>query len=498
MSDDIAKIQIALLEDLELFTKFFFNAYYGLKFHVNSHHKVLFEKASDVMNGKEKRLILNVAPRYSKTEIMVKMFIAWTLARNPKAKFIHISYSDKLALSNSDEIKSIVESAEYQKLFHWVKISENTKAKQEWRTTVGGGVLARASGGQITGFGAGLTDFDNEQDLFGGAIIIDDPIKPDDVNSDVKREEVNYKFNSTIRNRVNSRNTPIIIIMQRVHPYDLCGFLLENEPDDWTEIKMPVAKLKSGSLWNFELSETKLRNLTESEKQDFANDIEPLWASKHNARELVDMYVNFPNIFNTQYQQNARPKEGYLIPIQDLRFLPNDIDCEIITKVCFIDPSERGGDMMSVIFTTMSTFQGKFNVHIDDVIHSNTGYEEISEAAYFKALEYQTENIYVEKNGVGLATFQKLKQLIQPDDRINLKPFAMTENKQAKILSCFEFIVRYFSFNASYERQADYRKFINHLTTYTSAGNNAHTLDALDNCANASLIIRRLYSKIIY
>lgn len=286
--------------------------------------------------------------------------------------------------------------------------------------------------------------------------------------------------------------------MQRVHPNDLCGFLLENEPNDWTEVRMPVAKIRDGSSWSFDLSETRLRNLSEAEKKDFANDIMPLWEQKHNASELVEMYVNFPSIFNTQYQQEARARDGYLIPIQNIRLLPNDSEFDIITKACFIDPSERGGDMMSVIFATISKFQNKFNVHIDDVIHSNSGYEEITEAAYFKALELKTENVYVEKNGVGLATALKFKQLIQPDDLMKMKPFAMTENKQAKILGAYEFIMRYFSFSASYESSHDYRKFINHLTTYATAGNNAHTLDAMDNCANASLIIRRLYSKLIY
>ena len=74
---------------------------------------------------------------------------------------------------------------------------------------------------------------------FAGAIIIDDPIKPEDALSDTVRERVNNRFETTIRNRVNSRKTPIIIIMQRLHEHDLCGYLQEIEPDEWTVITLP-------------------------------------------------------------------------------------------------------------------------------------------------------------------------------------------------------------------------------------------------------------------
>ena len=100
-------------------------------------------------------------------------------------------------------------------------------------------MYAVSTQGQVTGFGAGLVDeedadsmnyedltFDKElneilgligakENIFNGAILIDDPMKPEDAESDVVRERINTRFENTIRNRVNSRNTPIIIIMQR-------------------------------------------------------------------------------------------------------------------------------------------------------------------------------------------------------------------------------------------------------------------------------------------
>lgn len=64
-----------------------------------------------------------------------------------------------------------------------------------------GGLYAVSSAGQVTGFGAGLVDKDEDEELgdevaaitsegdeFGGAIVIDDPIKPDDARSEQIRE----------------------------------------------------------------------------------------------------------------------------------------------------------------------------------------------------------------------------------------------------------------------------------------------------------------------
>lgn len=79
-------------------------------------------------------------PRYGKTELAVKNFIAKGLAINPASKFIHLSYASSLALDNSEEIREIVTSDEYTRIFPEVQLSKSSKAKNKWYTTEGGGV----------------------------------------------------------------------------------------------------------------------------------------------------------------------------------------------------------------------------------------------------------------------------------------------------------------------------------------------------------------------
>ena len=172
--------------------------------------------------------------------------MARCIARNPRAKFIHLSYSDDLALDNSSQCRETVTSKDYQD-FWPVKIKADADSKKKWYTEQGGGVYATAAGGTVTGFGAGsladvgIADDDDfggwfagadEDDpvndsLFYGAIIIDDPIKVEDAESEKERARVNKQLNSTIKSRRNSRNTPMIIIMQRLHEDDMAGFVLD-------------------------------------------------------------------------------------------------------------------------------------------------------------------------------------------------------------------------------------------------------------------------------
>lgn len=270
-------------------TRYFFYAENARRFNVGEHHKRIAAALDRVFSGQCTRLIINCPPRYSKTE-MLKAFVKKGLAINPASKYIMLSYSANLALDNSERIKDAVASEWYSDLFPWVQIKRDSRSKQKWYTTAGGGIYATSSDGQVTGFGAGLVkeegaeDFDIESNAgaWGGAIIIDDPLKPLDASSPVKRQKVNDQFENTIRSRVNDRSTPIIIIMQRLHKQDLCGYLLDLEPDEWEVLSLPALSF-------------------DSEGRETA-----LYPFKHTVEELHKIQAANRFTFETQYQQNPQ------------------------------------------------------------------------------------------------------------------------------------------------------------------------------------------------
>ena len=264
-------------KDQIAFSRYFFDSRREI-FVENSHHKQIADTLKDVEQGKIKNLLINIPPRYGKTQLAVIDWMARCLAINPKAKFIHLSYSDDLALDNSQKAKELIESDEFQR--HWnVSLKSDSKSKKKWYTTEGGGLYATAAGGAVTGFGAGST---SPSGKFDGAIIIDDPLKVTDAES-AERDKVNDRLNSTIKSRRNSRHTPIIIIMQRIHEDDMSGFVLDGGMgEDFYHLNLPAITDEGKALWPF----------------------------KHSLDELNILKKADLRTFSAQYLQNPTPDEG--------------------------------------------------------------------------------------------------------------------------------------------------------------------------------------------
>lgn len=264
--------------ELLFFARYLYKENTKRTFQVSPHFITIAKTLERVANNEINRLIINIPPRYGKTELAVKMFIAWSLAKNPQSKFIHLSYSDSLALDNSSQTKEYIESEAFQSIWQ-MKLKKDAQSKSKWFNDFGGGVYATSSGGAITGFGAGVA----ESNEFSGAIIIDDPLKPDDAFSEVKRNFVNQRYNNTIRSRVNDRKTPIIVIMQRLHEEDLSGYLLAGgSGEKWHHLCLPA--------------------LDENNQ--------PLYPEKHTFKELEAIRQANRYTFAGQYMQKPAPDEG--------------------------------------------------------------------------------------------------------------------------------------------------------------------------------------------
>jgi hypothetical protein len=70
-------------------------------------------------------------------------------------------------------------------------------------------------------------------------IIIDDPLKPDEVVSDTQRKSVNEWFEGTLYSRLNDKAAGIIIvILQRLHEDDLVGHLVRQ--GGWKVLSFPA------------------------------------------------------------------------------------------------------------------------------------------------------------------------------------------------------------------------------------------------------------------
>lgn len=458
---DVARFKCE--KSLLFFTRYFFKQRFGRKFVVNEHHELICKALERTASGECNRLIINIAPRYGKTEIAVKNFIAWSLAKNPAARFIHLSYSDDLALDNSEEVKDLVISEEYHELFPEVQIKKDSKAKKKWYTTESGGVYATSAAGQVTGFGAGKVDDDEaEIDLFGGAIVIDDPIKPEDADSTTRRDRINQRFDSTIRNRVNSRNTPIIIIMQRLHPEDLCGYLIDQNADEWEVLSLPCIKPDGEALWPF----------------------------KHTLEELEKLRRDNPTVFDRQYMQDPQPAEGLIWPREELQYfteLPPKDKWDIVAF--YSDPADEGMDHHSMPVLILC----EQKVYVADVMFTQDNLTVAEPIVVKKAREWNPDIIWIESNNHGAIFIRDLRKKVE----CSVYGIRNQTKKVSRMLAQEGFVKDRFMFKRDFNPQGEYGKFMKQIWNILRSGEETKD-DAPDSIAGAAFMMRRNYSYLFY
>jgi predicted phage terminase large subunit-like protein len=301
-------------QDHLYFSRLFFFYRQNIKFRINWHHRLIADVLQDVIDGRKQNVIINVPPGSSKTELAVINFIARGLALNPRARFLHLSYSDDLALLNSQTARDMIRSDEFQALWP-MEIADDAKAKKRWNVVVNGkpagGVYATSLGGQITGFRAG-----HMLEGFQGAIIIDDPLKPEDAFHESKLDAANRKLLTTVRSRKANPNTPIIVIMQRIAENDPTGFIKTgNIGGKWHHVVIPAL-----------IDESYVSALDVKYKETVSRDAEgrfSYWPYKEPITQLCEMERGegadptgarmSRHVFASQYQQNPVAIGGNII-----------------------------------------------------------------------------------------------------------------------------------------------------------------------------------------
>lgn len=171
------------------------------------------------------RMIFNLPPGYMKSTIISILFPAWKLGVDPTIKFICISYADSLAHELSERTRSVMQSEIYAKIFPGTILEK--KAQDHLKTTKGGARFATSVGSDVTGFRANIE-------------IIDDPIEPEEAESERIKIEVQKWFYSSVLTRlIDQKTDAVILVMHRLSPNDLAGVLGQV---GWHTIKLPLVE----------------------------------------------------------------------------------------------------------------------------------------------------------------------------------------------------------------------------------------------------------------
>ena len=240
-----------------------------------SHHKIMADKFNKVARGELKRIIINMAPRHTKSEFSSYLLPAWMIGKNPKLKIIQATHTTELAVRFGRKAKHLIDSEEYQKIYP-TKLREDSKAAGRWETNEGGEYFAAGVGGSITGRGADL-------------LIIDDPHSEQDALNVNALDKTWEWYTSGPRQRLQPGGI-IVVVMTRWNMKDLTGRLInaqkEAKADQWEVIEFPAILPNN----------------------------KPVWPEYWKLEELESVKASLAiGKWNAQYQQNPTAEEGSII-----------------------------------------------------------------------------------------------------------------------------------------------------------------------------------------
>lgn len=198
----------------------------NMRYQHNWHIDAIAEYLMACARGEVTRLIINLPPRMLKSTIVSVAWPAWLLAHDPAQRIMAASYAQSLSLKHSTDCRVLLQSAWFRHLFPHTRLSADQNEKEKFTTTQRGYRRAVSVGGAAIGEG-------------GNILIVDDPLNPLQASHHTQREMVNQWFDHTWATRLDDKlRGAMVVVMQRLHPNDLSGYLLEK--GGWEHLCLPA------------------------------------------------------------------------------------------------------------------------------------------------------------------------------------------------------------------------------------------------------------------
>lgn len=263
----------------------------GTKFFPSWHIRTMAYFLELVERREINRLIITLPPRHLKSITASVAFTAWLLGRDPTRQIVCVSYSQDLANKHALDTRRVMQSSWYRDVFPFTRFDHQKSPISDTTTTRGGYRLSTSVGGSLTGRG-------------GNILIIDDPHKAHEVESDVVRKGVIEWFRSTLISRLNHPDDPIILISQRLHENDLAGHLLES--GEWHHLNLPA-----------EAEDDEWIEIGHEEEDWHLREKGDLLHPERVSREALDDFKLQlgPYLYAAQFQQRPAPLGGGIIQL---------------------------------------------------------------------------------------------------------------------------------------------------------------------------------------
>jgi predicted phage terminase large subunit-like protein len=348
------------------------------------HLEALAYHLEEVVAGRSQRLLITLPPRSLKSMFATIALPAFVLGHDPTRKIICASYAGDLAVTHANSFRAIVNAMWYRRLFQGMRIDPSKDTETEVRTTQGGFRLATTVGGSLTGRG-------------GSIIVIDDPIKAADANSEAARNRVITWFDETVLSRLDNKKTDaIIIVMQRLHVDDLAGHVLR--AGGWTHLNLPA------------IAEYPQRIPLGPDRFHVREIDDVLHREREPAEVLSALRETMGSMaFSAQYQQQPVPPGGNLIKWRWFGVwdqLPSKRYPDKIVQSWDTASTAAELSNYSVGITALVT---KTEIYILDVVRERLEYPALKRRIVAQQQRWKAQAILIEDKGSGTSLIQDLK-----------------------------------------------------------------------------------------
>ena len=296
-------------------------------FIVGRHHKIIAEKLERIASGKLKRLIVNMPPRHSKSELASYLMPSWFLGRNPKLKIIQATMNTELAVRFGRKVRDLIADPVYTEVFPETDLKQDSQAAGRWETSAGGEYFAAGVGAAMTGRGADL-------------LIIDDPHSEQDALSSTAYDNTYEWYTSGPRQRLQPGGT-IIIVQTRWSKKDLTGRLIQAQAkdtmsDQWEVVEFPAILPNDKLLWPEFWNKDELLRVKAS--------LSPMkWNAQWQQNPTSDDVAMIKRDWWIPWEEEAVPKLDYILQSYDTAYSKKETaDYSAITTWGVFEPKANG------------------------------------------------------------------------------------------------------------------------------------------------------------
>lgn len=356
-------------------------------FKIGPHHKKLAKIFEDVIEGRKKRVIINIAPRMGKSEFSSYLFPAYFLGKYPEKKIIMATHTAGLSEDYGRKVRNLIDSDEYCEIFPATKVADDQKAAGKWSTSKGGQYYAAGVDGALAGRGA---------DLF----VIDDPHSEQAVkaNSRLAFDTAWAWFQTGPLQRLMPGGA-IIVIMTRWGLLDLTGRLIDYQTKNPNSIPWEIVELPAI-----------LNENTPQEKS--------LWPEQWPLEALRATRASLdPRYWNGQYMQQPTADASAVISRKHWRIWPKDDPpaCEYVIQSWDTAYETKNNSDFSACTTWGVFYNEEENntpqVILLDAFKDRVPFPELKQMAFQQWKNWDPDAFIVEKKAAGAPLIQELRNM---------------------------------------------------------------------------------------